>query len=414
MSFRPLLLLATALVPLGLPAQSPALQRLRDGEPTRIVCFGDSITGVYYHTGGRRDWCDLVGLGLRRVYPRAAIEMINAGVSGNTTLNALKRMDTDVLACRPHLVLVMFGMNDVASLSPAEFRTNLVEITRRGRAAGAEVVLMTTTPAFPGYDRRPPESVVRYAEIVREVGRKLGLTVVDTHAALAAAFAADPLARLRLMSDSIHPNMRGHVLIAETVVARLTGQRVSLGPLPALAPALPRVQAQLRSGTPLRVVAMKPFDMLIEPALRRIKPDARVEVVPWEVAGKPLATLLHEAEARGWPAFHQPTDRPRPDLVILAVPSDAAAPDTDAYFHDYTWIMNWSQSFKQPGWDCVVVLPSVADPAQLATEEQAADVVQGNDLPWLRRRAGDTRDPQTLLTEWLRGLLAETLPAAQP
>ena len=63
-------------------------QRLKIGEPTRIVCFGDSITGAYYHSGGQRAWCDLLGLALQRTYPRANIEMINAGASGHTTDNA--------------------------------------------------------------------------------------------------------------------------------------------------------------------------------------------------------------------------------------------------------------------------------------------------------------------------------------
>ncbi|MBS0662712.1 MAG: SGNH/GDSL hydrolase family protein [Verrucomicrobia bacterium] len=402
-------LLAIALLaPCGLHAQSAALHRLRDGEPTRIVCFGDSITGLYYHTGGHRDWCDLVGLGLRQVFPKASVEIINAGVSGNSTADALRRMDADVLAAQPQLVLVMFGMNDVALLPPAEFHANLVTITRRAQAAGAEVVLLTTTPSFPGDAHRPPARVAEYAEIVRATGRDLGVTVVDTHAAFMSACAADPMARLRLMSDSIHPNLRGHRLIAETVVNRLTGQRVSLAHLPPLVPALPRVQAQLRAGATLRVVAMKPFDSLIGPALRRVRPEARIEVVPWDVAGKSLATLMAEAEARGWPSFHQPTDRPRPDLCILAIPTGATAPDLDHYYHDYTWVMNWSQSFKQPGWDCVMMMPSVANPAQTEAEMPALDVIQGNDLPYLRRAPGDQRDPETFLKDWLQALLADT------
>ncbi len=406
MPLRLRLLLALLLAPLVLQAQTAALSRLRAGESTRIVCFGDSITGLYYHTGGHRDWCDLVGLGLRQVYPRSDVVMINAGVSGNTTVNALQRMDADVIAAHPHLVLVMFGMNDVAHLPPEEFRANLVAIHRRAHAAGAEVAFLTTTPSFPGDAQRPPEKVAQYASIIREVGRDLGLTVIDTHAAFAAACAADPMARARLMSDAIHPNLRGHELIAETVVGRLTGQRVSLATLPPRSPALPRVQAQLQARATLRVVAMKPFDTLIGPALRRIDPGMKVEVTSWDVAGKSLAALMHEAEDRGWPSFHLPTDRPRPDLVILAVPAEASAPDVDHYYHDYAWVMNWSQSFKQPGWDCVVMLPSVADPTLISAETQALDVVKGNDLLWLRRTAGDQRDAETLLTEWLRAQLA--------
>jgi hypothetical protein len=35
---------------------------LKSGETTvLVVCFGDSITGVYYHSGSQRAWCDMLG-----------------------------------------------------------------------------------------------------------------------------------------------------------------------------------------------------------------------------------------------------------------------------------------------------------------------------------------------------------------
>src|ERR1700722_8073416 len=113
-------LLALVASPHAAPPPAPArpklavVQLLEDGEPVRIVCFGDSVTGVYYHTGGRRAWCDLLGLALERIYLNAKIEMINAGVSGNTSAEGLQRMEADVLSHNPQLVVVMFGLNDVA------------------------------------------------------------------------------------------------------------------------------------------------------------------------------------------------------------------------------------------------------------------------------------------------------------
>ena len=121
------------------------LQRLETGEPVRIVCFGDSITGAYYHTGGVRAWCDMLGIALERTYPKARVEIVNAGISGNTTVQGLSRIDKDVLDKQPHLVVVMFGMNDVARLPLKEFAANLQqnrrEVPRRGsdgRAMHAE------------------------------------------------------------------------------------------------------------------------------------------------------------------------------------------------------------------------------------------------------------------------------------
>ena len=104
-------------------------QLLDAGKPVKIVCFGDSITGVYYHTGGRRAWCEVLGIALKRIYPRAQIEMINAGISGNNTIAALKRMEADVLNHNPQLMVVMFGMNDVAGIPPAATAVRLSELS---------------------------------------------------------------------------------------------------------------------------------------------------------------------------------------------------------------------------------------------------------------------------------------------
>lgn len=51
----------------------------------------------------------MLGIALQRFYPKPRLEVINAGVSGNSTIQALKRIQTDVLDRKPHLVAVMFG-----------------------------------------------------------------------------------------------------------------------------------------------------------------------------------------------------------------------------------------------------------------------------------------------------------------
>ena len=44
---------------------------LESSQPLKIVCFGDSVTGVYYHTGGRRAYTDMLGIALKKAYPKA-------------------------------------------------------------------------------------------------------------------------------------------------------------------------------------------------------------------------------------------------------------------------------------------------------------------------------------------------------
>ncbi len=143
-------------------------QRLTTGQPTRIVCFGDSITGAYYHTGGERAWCEMLGLALQKANPRANIEMVNAGISGHTTVNALARIESDVLAKQPHLVVVMFGMNDVTRVPLGQFRENTRTISRRSLDGGAAVVLCTPNSVYDNPDR-PNNRLAEYSQAVREL-----------------------------------------------------------------------------------------------------------------------------------------------------------------------------------------------------------------------------------------------------
>src|SRR6516225_7432717 len=75
-------------------------------EPVKIVCIGDSITGVYYHTGGRRAYPEMLQIALKRAYPKAKVQVINAGISGNILPLGLARLERDVLSHKPQLVTI--------------------------------------------------------------------------------------------------------------------------------------------------------------------------------------------------------------------------------------------------------------------------------------------------------------------
>ena len=379
--------------------------KLKASTPVRLVGFGDSITGVYYHTGGRRAWPEMLGLALGQLYPHAKIEASNAGQSGDNTVGALKRLDREVLSRKPDLVVVMFGMNDVVAVAPELYEANLRQIVERCRTGGAEVILGTPN-AIIADGTRPPDKLAEYAAIVRKVGEERGAPVVDCHAAFEVVRRRDPVAFMKLMSDAIHPNMSGHKLFAEMIAEVISGQRVSLDDTSPLLPGFPHTIQCLDAGQPLRVVAMPPYDELIGPALRSLWPNARLTLERWETAGQSLAQLEAAAQARGWMGLRDHPTLPKPDLVLIAVPSSAGAASTEDFWRRFTWVLNWSLSFGQAEWDAAAILPSVAQPQLMATEQVnaalALEAVRAQDLPYLQRAQGDETSPAKLLEQWLR------------
>lgn len=364
-------------------------------EPVRIVCIGDSITGVYYHSGGRRAYPEMLQLALHQLHPQAKLSVHNAGISGDTTTGGLKRLDRDVLSRKPHLVTIMFGMNDLVGTPVDVFKKNLREMIARCRTGGAEVLLCTQNSVVET-PQRPRARLAEFTQAIRDVARDEALPVADCFAAFEAVHAADAAEWNLLLSDTIHPNMAGHKLFAETLAQAITGQTVSLRKIGPPTPVLPHVFARIKAAQPVRVLAMPPYDELIKTALQELTPGVEVSITSWPVAGQTLAQL--EASARKVRSMTQ-------DLVIIAVPADLPLKDEAQFHHDYSWIMNWSLSFGPQQWDVVVALPSVAKPALTPEESRheafARRLILAQDLSMITRRPGDHSLPFKILCDWL-------------
>ncbi|MFA6561674.1 MAG: SGNH/GDSL hydrolase family protein [Verrucomicrobiia bacterium] len=394
----------TVAIAAGEPSLPKTGRLLTQGaEPVRIVCFGDSITGVYYHTGGRRAWCDMLGIALQRLYPNARLQMINAGVSGNTTAAGLARIERDVLAHKPHLVVVMFGMNDMAfdakdmagqqiAERETRFAANLREIIRRCRDVGAEVVLCTQNSIYPdAVPRRPPERLARYAEVIRAVAADTRVPLADCYRAYESLRAADPRGWMLLMSETIHPNMNGHKLFAGEIARVISGKRVSLRDVMPLQPCIPRTLALLREGKPINVIAMESYHTMVPQVLKRLSPNCEIRATCWPTVGKTLAQL--ESWGKSVRAM-------KPDLVVIAVPTKVSAPAGDeALIRSYSWIVNYSMAFGRPEWDVVAILPPGQDIAR--------DIILGHDVACIEHQSGNAALTEDLLSRWFRAQRSE-------
>ncbi|MFW6157175.1 MAG: SGNH/GDSL hydrolase family protein [Armatimonadota bacterium] len=366
----------------GDPRPDSTVALLEAGESATIVCFGDSITGAYYHTGCRRAWADMLGIALQRLYPDADPRMVNAGISGDTTRDGPGRIEDDVLAHRPDLVVVMFGINDMShSLTPAEYGSNLSEIIQRCSAIGSEVVLCT--PTFRANYTMQLQQTFR--NVVREVAAEHGLAVADMHGSFASLHADAPAAYELVMSDSVHPNMHGHKRIAETAAAAISGREVSLADVAALDLQMRQSLTKKARGEALKAIAMPPYDEMLREALDTLPgPAAKLEVVKF-----PTSDSVEEMEQ--WAEDN--VREAKPDFVLIAVLAAADAPSSSRYIAAHQWVLNFSLDFGPGTWDCVPVLPSVAHPdltdEQADREALARALISGKDLNGVEREDGD-------------------------
>jgi acyl-CoA hydrolase len=167
-----------------------------------VLAFGDSLT---YGTGAPPE----------AAYPAvlAALtgwQVVNAGVPGDTSAQALARLPPLLTEHAPALVLVGIGGNDfLRRLSEAETRANVQRACELARAAGAQVMLIavprpTVAAAFTGSLTDHP----LYGEIAESMALPLqrqGWSEV--------------LSDETLRSDQIHANASGYARFAQSLAA---------------------------------------------------------------------------------------------------------------------------------------------------------------------------------------------------
>lgn len=363
-------------------------------KPVTIVCLGDSVTGVYYHTGGRRAYPEMLEVAIKQAVPDANVKVINAGISGHSTAEGLARLEKDVLSHTPDLVTISFGLNDVPRGAEEVFRENLKALVAKCRDAKSQVVLCTPNSVLTT-SGRPIEKVSHYSQIIRLVAAELDVPVCDQFTAGERLKSKDAWAFRTTLSDEIHPNMAGHKLMAEELCCRITGKETSLAKVGPILPALVKTRALIEAGKPVKVLAMTPLDKVISPALQAIEPKATIEVVPWAVEGKSLAEIEKEAQ--------QTVRAMKPDLVVIAIPATATAEGDEAFFRAYSWIMNWSLSFGKQEWDVVVVHPHVVvSKAAVPRADLIRKLVASQDLPLIDRPSADEATMEEIITRQLK------------
>ena len=177
-------------------------------DPIRIVAFGDSLTAGY-------------GLKPSEAFPAQlekalrdkgyAVEVINAGVSGDTTAAGLERFDW-AFAEDVDAAIVALGANDaLRGVDPAETRRNLDEILTRLDARGIPTLLAgMMAPRNWGDDY-----VTRFDAIYPDLAERHG-------ALLYPFFIARVALRPELnLDDGMHPNSAGVAAIVEDILPKV-------------------------------------------------------------------------------------------------------------------------------------------------------------------------------------------------
>jgi acyl-CoA thioesterase-1 len=174
----------------------------------RIVFLGDSLTAG-------------LGLAADRSFPSLIekklkqngldYEVINAGVSGDTSAGGVRRLDWSMEGDVRVLILALGGNDGLRGLPTTEMKKNLAAVLDRARERKVPVIL-AGMEAPPNYG---PEYTRAFRNVYSELAKEYKVRFIPF---LLQGVAGD--ASLN-QSDGIHPNVRGAEVVAVLVWAEL-------------------------------------------------------------------------------------------------------------------------------------------------------------------------------------------------
>lgn len=205
------------------------VDRLPFSANSTVVGLGDSITDDL------QSWLEILRhlLDLRR--PADAIQVINAGISGETTSQMHSRFLGAVVAHQPSWIICMAGTNDARTHGTAPIKTLVsADETERNLAALRNFAATQTdarwlwlTPATVIEEQIAADP---FLSMLQAMWRNADLAVVaaavrrqpDPHVDLQSLFGlpADPAL---FISDGLHPSLAGQKVIVRAVVEHLSG-----------------------------------------------------------------------------------------------------------------------------------------------------------------------------------------------
>jgi lysophospholipase L1-like esterase len=213
----------------GAAGDDPIDRKVELKKGDRIIFFGDSLT--YY--GGKdepkkhvtKGYVRIVREKLQETHKDKQIEVDWVATGGHMVPDLLKRVDKDVIAKKPTIVVIQIGCNDARRIPQDAFKTGLEELIGKLQKAGIQVVQCSLTSVGEKHDgtNKDDAKLEAFAETERQVARAMKVPLNDLRKAFVAYWKQhNPENRGSgiLTYDGNHFNDAGHRFVAEQMLKR--------------------------------------------------------------------------------------------------------------------------------------------------------------------------------------------------
>jgi lysophospholipase L1-like esterase len=195
---------------------------INDRKEIDVVALGSSSTQGYGASTPFHSYPAALLRTLQQLLPGVKVTVYNKGIGGQDVSQMLERLERDVFAVEPDLVVWQVGTNAaLRAQNVAEFRRLLAGGIDRMRAKGIEVVLMTPqfAPAFNALENEQD-----YLAAMAEVAREKGVGVFPRYEIMKYWFETEQMPYARFIArDGLHMNDFGYMCIGRLLAQALEG-----------------------------------------------------------------------------------------------------------------------------------------------------------------------------------------------
>lgn len=187
------------------------MERAEHGEELTIAFLGGSITQGSLATEPSKTYAYQVYQWWCSQFPKAAVHYVNGGIGGTSSHFGVARAEEDVLMYQPDLVFVDFTVND----DPEEFFQETFEgVLRKVLSWDSEPGIMILNNVY--YDTGVNAQVQH-----NQLADYYGIPYVSMKDTIYKKIRQGEFTRQDISSDGLHPNDRGHRMVAEELIKKL-------------------------------------------------------------------------------------------------------------------------------------------------------------------------------------------------
>jgi acyl-CoA thioesterase-1 len=201
---------------LHLPHLQSALAARTEG---LIVAFGSSSTLGVMASDSAHTYPAVLQSSLNKALPGTHFAVINRGMGGQDAPEELTRLDTDVIALHPQLVIWQVGANGaMRRADPSEFHRMVEEGVNRLLKAGIDVILMD--------NQRSPKLLAAVEHIVLEdslkhVAQETGVNLFSRSHLMDAWSDEGSKPGLFIATDGLHHNDLGYLCVSQALARQI-------------------------------------------------------------------------------------------------------------------------------------------------------------------------------------------------